>query len=172
VYRSTTYVKHRTQSARRRRIHLQSVNFASPPSLPTVPRYLYTLMIIVCLLLNNCLECFDVVHLLSPCLTCFQARSHTKWPNLGLFFMFICIYSAFVFSALTLLVGHQEEHLPCYKLSDKVLAWLSVWSIVQIICVWSSWCHWHPIISCFIKTENGFYLADTGLPRLSWKRGH
>jgi len=22
--------------------------------------------------------------------------------------------------------------------------WLSVWSEVQIICIWSSWCHYHP----------------------------
>ena len=28
-------------------------------------------------------------------------------------------------------------------------AWLSVWREVQIICIWSSWCHCHPIISCF-----------------------
>jgi len=26
---------------------------------------------------------------------------------------------------LTLLVGHQEEHPACKKLSDEVLAWLS-----------------------------------------------
>jgi len=37
------------------------------------------------------------------------------------------------FSALILLVGHQEEHLACKKLSDEVLAWLSVWSEVQMI---------------------------------------
>jgi len=43
-----------------------------------------------------------------------------------------------VFSALTLLVGHQEEHLACKKLSDEVLAWLSVWSEVQMICIWFS----------------------------------
>jgi len=30
------------------------------------------------------------------------------------------------FSALTLLVEHQEGHPPCKKLSDEVLAWLSV----------------------------------------------
>ena len=30
------------------------------------------------------------------------------------------------FSALTLLVGRQEEHPACKKLSDAVLAWLSV----------------------------------------------
>jgi len=30
-------------------------------------------------------------------------------------------------------VGHQEEHLARGKLSDEVLAWLSVWSEVQTI---------------------------------------
>jgi len=41
------------------------------------------------------------------------------------------------FSALTLLVGCQE-HLACQTLSDEVLVWLSVWSKVQMICIWSS----------------------------------
>jgi len=41
-------------------------------------------------------------------------------------------------SALTLLVGHQEEHPACKKLSDEVLAWLCVWSEVQMICMWCS----------------------------------
>jgi len=31
------------------------------------------------------------------------------------------------FSALTLLVGQQEGHPACKKLSGRVLAWLSVW---------------------------------------------
>ena len=35
------------------------------------------------------------------------------------------------FSALTLLVGRQEEHPACKKLSVGVLAWLSVWSELQ-----------------------------------------
>ena len=38
---------------------------------------------------------------------------------------------------------------------DAVLAWLSVWSEVQIIFIRSSWCHCHPIISCFTKIQNG-----------------
>jgi len=42
----------------------------------------------------------------------------------------------FVSSALTPFVGHQEEHLACLKLSDEVLAWLSVCSEVQVICVY------------------------------------
>jgi len=32
------------------------------------------------------------------------------------------------FSALTLLVGRQEGHPACKKLSGGVLVWLSVWS--------------------------------------------
>jgi len=41
------------------------------------------------------------------------------------------------FGALTLLVGRQERHPVCKKLSDGVLAWLSVWSDVQT-CIWPS----------------------------------
>ena len=33
--------------------------------------------------------------------------------------------------ALTLLVGRQEGHPACKKLSGGVLAWLSIWSEVQ-----------------------------------------
>jgi len=40
-------------------------------------------------------------------------------------------FYATAFSALTLLVGRQEEHPACKKLSGGVLAWLSVWSEVQ-----------------------------------------
>ena len=41
------------------------------------------------------------------------------------------------FSALTLLVGWQEGHPACKKLSGGVLALLSVWSEVQT-CIWPS----------------------------------
>ena len=44
---------------------------------------------------------------------------------------------SFAFSALTLLVGRQEGHPACKKLSGGVLAWLSVWSEVQT-CIWPS----------------------------------
>ena len=40
--------------------------------------------------------------------------------------------------SLTLLVGRQEEHPACKKLYDEVLVWLSVWSEVQSIGIWSS----------------------------------
>ena len=51
-----------------------------------------------------------------------------KWQPLELWF---------AFNALTLLVWHQKEHLACKKLHDEMLAWLSVWSNVQMICIWS-----------------------------------
>jgi len=47
------------------------------------------------------------------------------------------VFTIFAFSALTLLVGRQEGHPACKKLSGGVLAWLSVWSEVQT-CIWPS----------------------------------
>jgi len=38
-----------------------------------------------------------------------------------------CVFSACAFSALTLLVGWQEGHAACKKLSGELLAWLCVW---------------------------------------------
>ena len=49
----------------------------------------------------------------------------------------VILYWSTAFSALTLLVGRQERHLACKKLSGEVLAWLSVWSEVQT-CMWPS----------------------------------
>ena len=41
------------------------------------------------------------------------------------------------FSALMLLVGRQEWHPACKKLSGWMLAWLCVWVKLQI-CIWPS----------------------------------
>ena len=49
-----------------------------------------------------------------------------------------------IFSALIQLVGLQEEHPVCTKLSGGVLAWLSVWSDVQT-CIWPSRFHCHSL---------------------------
>jgi len=45
----------------------------------------------------------------------------------------LLIFKSIAFSALTLLVGRQEEHPACKKMSDEALAWLSAWCEVQII---------------------------------------
>jgi len=52
-------------------------------------------------------------------------------------------------------LGGRKGIWPVKKLSGVVLAWLSVWSEVQMICIWSRWCHCHPIISCSSKIQNG-----------------
>jgi len=65
------------------------------------------------------------------------------------------------FDAVALAAGRASG---LYKLTGKVLAWLSVWSKVQMICIWSSWCHCHPIISCSSKIQNSLPLWC----RLTW----
>jgi len=51
-----------------------------------------------------------------------------------------------------LLVGQQEGHLACKKLSGGVLAWLSVWSKVQT-CIWPSRCHFHSLSLASVKSR-------------------
>jgi len=41
-------------------------------------------------------------------------------------------------------------------LTDDVLAWLSVRSELQIICIWTSWCYYHPVTSFVIKIHIDF----------------
>jgi len=64
-------------------------------------------------------------------------HSHLCWSS-------TILYQLPLSSALTLLVGHQEGHPACKKLSSGVLAWLSVWGEEQI-CIWPSWCHCHSL---------------------------
>ena len=56
------------------------------------------------------------------------------------------------FSGLTLLVGWLEGHPACKKLSDGVLAWLSIWSKMQT-CIWPSWCHCHSLSLASVKSR-------------------
>jgi len=55
----------------------------------------------------------------------------------------------------------------------KILCLFGLWSEVQIVCIWSSWCHCIPKLRRLLPHLNPdwFYLSDIGLPRLSWKRG-
>jgi len=53
------------------------------------------------------------------------------WVGLGRDFSVFGGLGCVAFSALTLLVGRQERHPACKKLSNELLAWLSVWSEVQ-----------------------------------------
>jgi len=61
-------------------------------------------------------------------------------------------YLFYAFSAMTLLVGRQEGHPACKKLSGEVLAWSSVWNEVQT-CTWPSWCHCHSLSLASVKSR-------------------
>ena len=75
------------------------------------------------------------------------------WQSCDLFlFCCICICLFSSFSALTLLVGRQEGHPACKKLSGGVLAWLSVWSEVQT-CIRPSWCHCRSLSLASVKSR-------------------
>ena len=68
-----------------------------------------------------------------------------KMPN-----SFGCLVQKYAFSALTLLVGRQEGHPACKKLSGG--CWLSVWSEVQT-CTRPSWCHCHSLSLVSVKSR-------------------
>jgi len=81
----------------------------------------------------------------------------SNWPitvyksdNLINFVGYYAFYYAFI--AVTLLVGWQEGHPACKKLSGGVLAWLSVWSEMQT-CIWPSWCHCHSLSLASVKSR-------------------
>ena len=98
--------------------------------------------------------------------SCWMTRS-----NFHLFLDSMFLHSAF--SALTLLVGHHEEH-PSVKIE-----W---WGVSVVICLeQGADClnmvqlmplpSQNPVTSCLVFNPDWFDLSGTGLPRLLWKRG-
>jgi len=98
-----------------------------------------------------CDVCSQVVSAKWLCCNTFIVRAfcHIYFTNLPTkllpnnFFTNIFV-SLVAFSALTLLVGRQEGHPACKKLSGGLLVWLSVWSEMQT-CIWPSWYHCHSL---------------------------
>ena len=82
-------------------------------------------------------------------LTCFSCLHNSVFSEVRRLLTALCRQC---FSALTLLVGRQQGHLACKKLSGGVLAWLSVWSEVQT-CIWPSWCHYHSLSLASVKSR-------------------
>ena len=86
----------------------------------------------------------------------FDCCSYSSWSRslpiaayrLCLWFMYLLLAD----SALSLLVGWQEGHPACEKLSGGVLAWLSVWSEVQTS-MRPSWCHCHSLSFASVKSR-------------------
>jgi len=72
------------------------------------------------------------------------------------------LVTVYAFSALTLLVGPQEGHPACKKLSGGMLAWLCVWVKVQI-CIWPGWCQCHSLSLAPVNPD-WFYLSGASSP--------
>ena len=99
---------------------------------------------------NLAMQCTEGMEKLS---SCFSSWNYKNPPHPLLFDPF---------SALTLLVGRQEGHPACKKLSGGVLAWLSVWSVVQT-CIWLSWyhCNWLSLASVKSRLVLPFWYRPT-----------
>ena len=101
-------------------------------------------------------QCSGILQLLLRCqLTDVICDNDNFWTNVH-----IHVINELAFSASTLLVGRQEGHLACKKLSGGVLAWLSVWSKVQT-CIWPSWCHCHSLSLAPVKSRLVFWYPLT-----------
>jgi len=90
--------------------------------------------------------------LLSPKSQLYFALIKQHCASTFLVSLILCSISVIAFSALTLLVGQQEGHLACKKVSGGMLAWLSVWGKVQI-CIWPSCCHCHSLSLASVKSR-------------------
>jgi len=97
----------------------------------------------------------------------------TYLQTLQVYSLNILVWNFLAFTALTLLVGHQEEHPVCKKLSG--------WGAGVVVCLeWGAdYLRMVHVMPLHPKTHNvlphlnldWFYLSFTGLPTLSWKRG-
>ena len=90
--------------------------------------------------------CVNKLNLLTYLLVYLRKVLRTTWNKQGfleLLFLFLDIPEQYWgdFSALSLLVGRQEGHPGCKKLSGGVLVWLTVCGKVQI-CIWPSYLVW------------------------------
>ena len=81
--------------------------------------------------------------------------SHSGPRYLWEIFLFFFRDPPSAFSSSTLLVGWQEEHPACKNIEWWGAGMISCLEQGKIICVWFSWCHYYPIISCFSKIQNG-----------------
>ena len=99
---------------------------------------------------------------LPPLMSLMPSAKRPRYEQATSSVQFSSVDTSFAFSALTLLVGRQEGHPACKKLSGGVLAWLSAWSEVQT-CICPSWCHGHSLSLASVKSRF-FYLSGTGSP--------
>ena len=98
---------------------------------------------------NACVSVYRNAHISnSHCLT----HDCWLWTSLYIDVSSTCYMVMYFTDVVGVLVGRQEGHTACKKLSGGVLAWLSVWSDVQT-CTWPSWCHCHLLSLASVKSR-------------------
>jgi len=120
--------------------------------------YFVVVIVVVAVARRSSMECIKfssgIMHTL---------HSWWNWPYL--YFLHFCkCYCLQCFESLTPLVGQQEGHPACKKLSGGMLVWLCVWVMVQI-CLWPSWCHCHSLSRSSksrLVFPSWFYLSGAG----------
>jgi len=96
---------------------------------------------------------------------CWLSEWRNFWYFLAVFYYVVAVPAPAVFWHCWLVV--RKTIRPVKKFSDEVLVRLSVWIEVHMICIRSSWCYCHPVISHFIKIQIGLtflVLAYPGCP--------
>jgi len=68
------------------------------------------------------------------------------------------------------LFGIRKGIRPVKYLCDEELLWLSIWSEVHMICIWSSWCHYHPSSLAPVKIQKGSAFLVPAYPGCPGKR--
>jgi len=86
----------------------------------------------------------------------------THWEMFDFYTMF-CVYRSSVLWHCWLNVSKSIWPVKI-DWRGAVLLWLSIGSEMQMICMWFSQCHCHPIISCFLKIQNGFTFLVPAYP--------
>jgi len=131
------------------------------------------------------IECSTFAHFGSQ--LCYQEGHLAKQPNylsmsnpsdsdrimlkVSFCFVYWLLNDSYCLQCFATCLSIRNSIPPVKKLTDKMMAWLSVWSEVQMICIWSSWCPCHPIIFCFIKVQVSLAFLMLAYPGCGGKEG-
>jgi len=89
--------------------------------------------------LSSCSLCHCMVPLADPRISQCLMNLPVSLQKLA-----ITLHSAFCLQCFDTVGQVSGRASGLWKLSDGVLVWLSVWSEVKVVCIWSSWYHCYP----------------------------
>jgi len=99
----------------------------------------------------------------------------TDWYKCGSWLLCLeCADKTLIFAVLKQWLLQQRETEASFDYIMFGVVWLSVWSRCRLFAYGpaDATASQNPVISGLILIWTGFYFSGTGLPGLSWKRGH